>query len=320
MSDPLFARLGRVRAAIFDPTSYRMLWLGLAGRFVEPKSLPVNQTVDRNDTPSELDGAEGDGIPRTVFQTWKTRHSLPFNFAYWRGSFLKYNPMYRHVLWDDSDNRNFIVTRFPWFVGTYDKLPTEIFRADVIRYFFLYSFGGFYADMDSECLRPLDDLRNGGDILVGRMGRNNSFAHSIPNAVMASVPGQIFWLVAVAFVVERFDEASRMGTLHKMPPEQLTGPVLFKTVVDYYLSHSQEEIAARAMPILRHFTKSEYRFGRLKVLPPYVWYPIDWTNPAHQIFRRKMSRKRGVLTERMTKRNFQKSYVVNYWSHSWDLT
>ena len=59
-------------------------------------------------------------------------------------------------------------------------------RVDAVRYFFLYHFGGLYVEMDAECLRPVAPLFQSGDVWLGRMGSNPAFAHSIPNAIMAS--------------------------------------------------------------------------------------------------------------------------------------
>jgi hypothetical protein len=157
-----------------------------------------------------------------------------------------------------------------------------------------------------------------GDLLVGRMGKDVAFEHSIPNAIMASKPKQVFWLLAIALVSERFIQATRAGRLAEMGPEQLTGPILFKSAVEYYISHAKDEILARAAPVLKHFDSSQYRFGQLTVLPPHIWYPINWANPAHQVLRRKMSKKKVVVVESSAQRSFQNSYVVNYWSHSWD--
>jgi len=37
---------------------------------------------------------------------------------------------------------------YPWFLETFDSYPYNIERADVIRYFALYHFGGIYLDLD----------------------------------------------------------------------------------------------------------------------------------------------------------------------------
>jgi len=40
------------------------------------------------------------------------------------------------------------VARYPWFLETFDGYVYPIQRADAIRYFVLYYFGGIYIDLD----------------------------------------------------------------------------------------------------------------------------------------------------------------------------
>lgn len=58
----------------------------------------------------------------------------------------------------------------------------------------LHRYGGIYADLDSEALRPMDELFRNKKVVLGRMGENLNFAHSIPNAFMASAADQHFWV------------------------------------------------------------------------------------------------------------------------------
>lgn len=62
------------------------------------------------------------------------------------------------MLWTDASSREFIAEHYPWFLDTFDNYEFPIQRADVIRYFVLYHYGGIYLDLDVGCLRPLDPL------------------------------------------------------------------------------------------------------------------------------------------------------------------
>lgn len=63
-----------------------------------------------------------------------------------------------YMLWTDATAREFIAEYYPWFLDTFDGYTYPIQRADVIRYFVLYHYGGIYIDLDIGCLRPLDSL------------------------------------------------------------------------------------------------------------------------------------------------------------------
>ena len=145
----LLARLRRVCMAIPDPTTYTMLRLSMVEKLIKPEIYETGENASNEVRSADSDSVETKAIPKIIFQTWKTRRRLPSNFAYWRSSFSKRNPTYQHVLWDDDDNRRFVDERFHWFIDAYDRFPAEIFRADLIRFFFLYSYGGFYSDLDS---------------------------------------------------------------------------------------------------------------------------------------------------------------------------
>jgi mannosyltransferase OCH1-like enzyme len=63
------------------------------------------------------------------------------------------------MLWTDETSRRFIQENYPWFLSTFDSYPYSIQRADVIRYFVLYHYGGFYVDLDIGCRRSFEQLR-----------------------------------------------------------------------------------------------------------------------------------------------------------------
>ncbi|MEP7206434.1 MAG: glycosyltransferase [Casimicrobiaceae bacterium] len=261
-------------------------------------------------------GQRADSFPPLIFQTWKSKDAMPGHFARWSESLRRLNPDYAYVLWDDADNRGFIATHHPWFCAIYDAYPREIYRVDAVRYFFLYQFGGVYADMDTECLRPLQPLFHSGDVWLGRMGHDRTFAHSIPNAIMASRPRQAFWLLVIALLVENAhtlrDRTPPVG------PETMTGPILLKRAYDLYVGAERgrvramiEATAARLPASLQPRTGS----SQVRLLEPDVWYPIDWSNIIHL----RLSRETVdyPLSRTLTRWLFPRSYLVTFWTHSW---
>lgn len=261
---------------------------------------------------------ESSMIPARIFQTWKSRTDIPGNYLYWRSSFAEQNLDFEMILWDDNDNLKFIKEYFPWFEATYNIFPREIFRADAVRPFFLFLYGGFYADMDSECLRSLEPLRQQGDVLLGRMGADRGFDQSIPNALMASRPCELFWLLVISLMMESAHEAG--GSIDALVPETFTGPRLLKKAVDMYLASTEESLCRRCQKVIANLPesmRSRLHFGSLKLLDPDVWYPVDWTNPFHRMLRRKILSSRRMLDAETARRLFPKAFLVTYWSHSW---
>ena len=231
-------------------------------------------------------------FPRILFQTWKSKTSIPTNMAYWSSTCISKNPNFTHILWDDADNLKFVQQMFPWFLETYTGYDVEIKRADAIRYMFLYTYGGIYIDMDFECLQPFDKLLeqySRYDILLGSIATDGDHwksKNSIPNAIMFSKPGHPFWL-EVLKLLQRYSKDSSKGV------EDQTGPVVLKEA----------------------YLKSSY-FYKIKILEPKVMYPISWITDNSVRIESLLQKDLTQLTNNSLKR-YPNSYAVTYWTHSW---
>lgn len=259
-------------------------------------------------------------FPRVMFQTWKSKVSIPSNYARWSESFKQMNPDFEYFLWDDFDNRHFIEKYYPWFLPIYDAYPREIYRADAVRYFFLYQFGGLYADMDTECLRPVTPLFGSGDVWLGRMGNDPNFPHSIPNAIMASRPLQEFWLLAIHLLTENAKALGDPATMAEKGPESMTGPILLKYAYDTYRSSERSTVCEMIRGIAAHLPPNlqpRKEASRVEILAPDIWYPIDWSNMIHLRLSCEVVDFKFELGKRTTRWLFPKSFLVTYWSHSW---
>jgi len=266
---------------------------------------------DKKDLPSPR-------IPHVIFQTYSTKDvtKMPFGFPWWHASWLKHHPTWEHILWDDAENRVFIEQYYPWFLPRYDSYPAEIFRADAVRPFRLFHFGGVYADMDFEALKPLDDLvdQHDGHVLLGTLKQYGSEAdmngkwsqHHIPNAIMASSKHHPFWLTVFSMLLQAPVDA---------PPEATTGPVLLRAAMNAYINQ-RECVTA----IVEEDHKKRGRFvdmGHITLMDPHIFYPVDWTTDEGQEMRKRVITGKELLTDEETRKLFPNSYAVTYWAHSW---
>jgi hypothetical protein len=315
-------RLQRILASICDPISYRLLLHVFKGHGISPQR--NNSTPDSiadfdpaGDVPAQLEAR----LPKIIFHTWSSKPNLSANYSYWRWSFIEKNAGYAFVLWDTIENREFIKKRFGWFLDAYDSYPDDVFRANIVRLFFLYAYGGFSVHMDSECLKPLDETSGLGDVLLGRMGNVDDFEHSVPNAVMASKPKQTFWLLAVALAIERLAQVvdGQFGGARGRP-EWLTGAILIKDTANFYLSHGKQEILQRISRSTNGLAAEvqNSHYGKLTMLPAPIWCPVNWNNFIQTIFRKKMFKDRVVLAQDDARRLFPQAFIVTYWSAPWD--
>ncbi len=254
--------------------------------------------------------SDNDTIPKRIFQTWKSKTHLPKNYTYWRGTFLDKNPFYHFDLWDDADNRAFIAQHFEWFLHVYDSYPAEIYRADIVRYFYLYIFGGLYADLDTQCLKPLDTVLARNGVVLGRMGAKPDFAHSVPNAIMASSPREEFWLYVIGKAMVAAEKPSR--------PEEMTGPVLLKSAMDSYRGGHPPptKVIGLLMHLLPAHLQPKPGPTTIHILPSEEWYPVVWAEKQSSDIRSRMFAGE-LLSMAEAEKLFPNSSLVTFWTYSW---
>jgi inositol phosphorylceramide mannosyltransferase catalytic subunit len=252
------------------------------------------------------------GIPSRIFQTWKSKDHLPSKWAYWRSTLINKNPDFEFDFWDDDDNRRFIAENFAWFLPYYDAYPAEIYRADMIRYFYLYMNGGFYIDLDTECLRSLAEFLSYPGVVLGRMGTDLDFDHSIPNAIMASRPREEFWLLVISLAMD-------WSAHHEARPDLLTGPVLLRSAFSIYQSNrwwGKFRHVRRCKRLLSSAQQPRSGTSQVFILPPHEWFPIDWSNASDGALRKQVLECQ-LLDDQQKKALFPRSSLVTYWAHSW---
>ena len=219
----------------------------------------------------------GSAFPPILHQSWKTAH-LPDEFANSRKTCLNHNRNFRSLLWTDAMNRRFLKDEYPWFLETYDAYDSNIKRADSMRYFYMYHYGGVYADLDVICLKSFEQLFKTDDIADVILGRKKGMRsqNGIPNVVMISKPKSPFWL----HVIQEMAKRSNCST-----PMYDTGPeVLYAS----FLQTSE--------PVL--------------LLPSPILYPVDWESAYVRRVRHNQRHDHGWKISNRT-------ISYTYWRHSW---
>ncbi|XP_060606946.1 uncharacterized protein LOC132759231 isoform X2 [Ruditapes philippinarum] len=99
-------------------------------------------------------------IPRIIHFVYitggKESKGVPSKYEKNIKSFLHFHPNWTYYFWSDQTARALILERHPDLISLYDSYSRPIVKADALRYVLMYEFGGVYADLDLECLRPLD--------------------------------------------------------------------------------------------------------------------------------------------------------------------
>lgn len=97
-------------------------------------------------------------IPRIIYQTHEFDYDkLPSLGKESSSTWKNLNKGWEYVYMNSLVRKEYIFKNMPEIKKIYEYLPNE-FKADIWRYLISYNNGGVYADMDSVCLKPLDDM------------------------------------------------------------------------------------------------------------------------------------------------------------------
>nr|KAJ3407482.1 hypothetical protein HK105_003364 [Polyrhizophydium stewartii] len=118
-------------------------------------------------------------------------------------------------------------------------------------------YGGFYADLDVECLKNHIPFVRWGGAIVSSLASGTSGDISVPNAWLASVPGHPLWLFLLkrAFSGEKNSAAS------------ISDPNSLRDGIGIFLQTVKDDDAA----------------AQVHVLEPGVVFPYDWRAPSSQV-------------------------------------
>ncbi|KAK9794600.1 hypothetical protein WJX73_004377 [Symbiochloris irregularis] len=104
-------------------------------------------------------------IPRIIHQTYRSE-DVPAHLVPYMQTWADVNPGWEIRFYDDAACKQMIQREFPEYLGAYEALPTNVERADFFRYMVVLRYGGVHADIDTESIRPLDDLIEQNDTLL----------------------------------------------------------------------------------------------------------------------------------------------------------
>ena len=159
-------------------------------------------------------------------------------------------------------------------------------------------------------------------VFLGRMGTDDNFVHSIPNAWMGSTPGHPFWVLPLESVEEHIGNGAA--------PEYLTGPpALYDRVKDYRDVYDD----GRGDKMDDHYWKSGWRHfykpsrdhqklppQSMVVLPFWEVYPYSWERDGdayRNICWVTQETFSAATCKQVLGLAHWGTHSITYWSHSW---
>ena len=134
-----------------------------SGRIFRPEELNLSNYEDQEPL-----------IPAIIHQQWNT-HKIPARAKDLIQSIIKKHPNWEYWLWTEKDKNCYVKTYHPELWSIWTSYNAVITRADAMRYIILADIGGFYLDLDIDCLKPLDAWRYVAPCLILHNGYETVF-------------------------------------------------------------------------------------------------------------------------------------------------
>jgi mannosyltransferase OCH1-like enzyme len=157
-------------------------------------------------------------IPRVFHRIWVGPDPPPEAYAAYGETWRRHHPSWEMWQWTEENLPDGMRPE------AYEVLrhPTE--RSDLLRYELLHRFGGVYLDMDVECLRPIDDLVEGLDFLVGYLTSADEVKR--PPRVGTAILGGVAGHPALARAIRQAEPRKFFGY-----GKDATGPIFFDALL-----------------------------------------------------------------------------------------
>jgi len=179
-------------------------------------------------------------IPKIIHLTYKD-HNIPATWKSTIPAWKKYHPEWEIRFWTDDDNRKLIESKYKWFLPTYDSYEYGIQRADAIRYFILYTYGGIYSDMDIEPTKNFDKLfakQTDQEVYLIKCPQLSYVTHCF----MASKPKTKFWEAIFKEMKEVAKSPSMFWVGKHWTVMNTTGPIMINKVYRNYKNKDKVKI------------------------------------------------------------------------------
>ncbi len=175
-------------------------------------------------------------VPHIIHQTWKS-NNLSDSLKRYQQSWQRHHPDWEYRFWTDLDNEALVKKQFPEYWDWYQNYPYMVQKVDLMRLLILRQYGGILADIDLECLRPLDGLVEPGKLVMGReyggIGYRERGKDYIWNGLIITPPNHPFIDTLIDLMKKRFAPKPD-GKLRNFYILKTTGPIIVEEAVDAY--------------------------------------------------------------------------------------
>lgn len=141
----------------------------------------------------------------------------------------------KHRLYDRDTCREVMRTFFPGYLDVYDNMDTNVERADMARYAILWAYGGFYTDLDTTMLRPIDVFVDNTRFHTSIEFFRDDGEYGYTQFAFASPAAHPILLDILRNIKSRIRHPIRQNMSHDERIFWTTGPVVFSGVINRHL-------------------------------------------------------------------------------------
>jgi len=140
-------------------------------------------------------------IPKIIYQTYSNKDKVP-SIVF--ENIKKYADSYDYRFYNDDDCKTFLKTYFqPKILNKFNSMKKGAHKADLFRYCILYLYGGYYIDIKSILIKPLNKIFNKNCGFYSVIGLGN---RSIYQGIIASYPKNDMLKRSINFILESSNE------------------------------------------------------------------------------------------------------------------
>ena len=255
-------------------------------------------------------------IPHIIHQTWDS-HDIPKSFKQGIQSLVEKNSKWEYWFWTPRAVECYLAKHYPQYSVLFNSYPDATSKADAMRYFILHRFGGFYIDIDTKCLKPLDMWTHNYCCLLSEEPYEHSYivresnVSNIVNSPMGCAPNHALFEAAIEQLPQ--SAANYFGDYI-----QSTGPVFLERVYEQFIHN-------RSSSSISSNTKQGTRCSITLTPPKYFLPRFDPSQSGiidkrcdQRTYKRTLKPKQQRVCERLIKK-FYKNEVDedSYMDHSW---
>jgi mannosyltransferase OCH1-like enzyme len=212
-------------------------------------------------------------VPRTIHQIW-LGSKVPQKYDKWRKSWMKHNPDFNYILWDEKKILKMGLINEKQFI----QAKNFAVKSDIARYEILYNFGGIYVDTDFEALKPIDLKFLTQSFVVG-----NCFDYKpiIGNSIIISQPKCNILKTAINNLPKYSKEMSPLEVLDYCGPYYLS-KIIFKGKLSENFLVLPSQYFYPWPSYMLHSDKNYYDWATQNTFAIHHW-DVSWTKKSFLI-------------------------------------